>query len=86
MCIVGIRELARNASGVVSDVARTRRPALVTRHGAPVVAVIPIEPDDLEDLILSKAPEYLGDLIAADEDLLTGKTRSAPDVFAELDP
>jgi prevent-host-death family protein len=44
---VGIRALARNVSGVVAEVARSGRPALVTRHGEPVAAVVPIAPDDL---------------------------------------
>jgi prevent-host-death family protein len=81
MNTVTIRDLSRNPSSVVADVARTGRPALVTRHGAPVAALVPVDPADLEDLILSKAPEYLADLVAADEDLRTGKTRSARDVF-----
>ena len=84
MGTVSIRELSRNASGVVGDVARTGRPALVTKHGAPVAAVVPVEADDLEDLVLSKAPEHLADLTAADEDLAAGRTRSADDVLAEL--
>jgi len=85
MGIVSIRELSRNASSVVDDVARTGRPALVTKHGAPVAAVVPVDADDLEDLVLSKAPEYLADMAAADEDLAAGRTRSAADVFDELD-
>lgn len=85
MGIVSIRELSRNTSSVVDDVARTGRPALVTKHGAPVAAVVPVDADDLEDLVLSKAPEYLADMAAADEDLAAGRTRSAADVFDELD-
>jgi prevent-host-death family protein len=85
MGIVSIRELSRNTSGVVDEVARTGRPALVTKHGAPVVAVVPIEEGDLEDMVLARTPEYLADMTAADEDLVAGRTRAAADVFAELD-
>ena len=85
MGIVSIRELSRNTSGVVDEVARTGRPALVTKHGAPVVAVVPIAEGDLEDMVLARAPEYLADMTAADEDLAAGHTHAAADVFEELD-
>jgi prevent-host-death family protein len=81
---VSIRELSRNASGVVAGVAASGRPAVVTRHGVPVAAVVPIDAGDLEDLVLAKAPRYLEDIAAADEDLREGRTRSANDVFADL--
>lgn len=82
---VSIRELSRNASAVVDDVAKTRRPALVTKHGTPVAAVVPIDEADFEDVVLAKTPEYLADLADADAELAAGETRAAADVFAELD-
>jgi prevent-host-death family protein len=82
---VSIRELARNASGVVRDVARTGRPALVTRHGTPMVAVVPIDESELEDFILSKSRGVVADLADAEKALVAGKTRPASDVFAELE-
>lgn len=85
MPTVSIRDLSRNASGVVAEVASSGRPAIVTKHGAPVAAVIAIDPGDLEDLVLSHASSYLDDMTAADEDLRAGRTRNAADVFAELE-
>lgn len=85
MPTVSIRDLARNASQVVRDVARTGRPALVTRHGAPMVAVVPIDEADLEDFILSKSPAFAADLGAAEEALAAGETRPASEVFDELE-
>ena len=84
MSTVSIRELSRNASGVVADVAASGRPAVVTRHGVPVAAVVPINDGDIEDLVLARAPQYLEDIAAADEDLREGRTRGADDVFADL--
>ncbi len=84
MSTVSIRELSRNASGVVSDVASSGRPAVVTKHGTPVAALVPINAGDLEDFVLATAPQYLADMTAADEDLRAGRTRNAADVFAEL--
>jgi hypothetical protein len=55
------------------------------KHVVPVVAVVPIDEGDLEDMVLARAPEYLADMTAADEDLVGGRTRPAADVFEELD-
>src|SRR6266516_4882561 len=85
MTTVSIRDLARNASQVVRDVARSGRPALVTRHGAPMVAVVPIDETELEDFILSKSSAFAADLAAAEKALAAGKTRSASEVFDELE-
>lgn len=85
MGTVSIRDLSRKASSVVADVVTTGRPALVTKHGKPVAAVIPFAETDLEDLVLAKAPEFSDDLAAANAELEAGKTRPAAEVFAELD-
>jgi prevent-host-death family protein len=77
---VGIRELARNVSAVVADVVRTGRPAIVTKHGAPFAAIIPI--DRGEGTVLAAASEFLEDMAASDAS--AGRMRSSRDVFAEL--
>jgi prevent-host-death family protein len=53
MTSVGIRQLAANVSAFVADVNRTGQPTLVTRHGEPVAALVPIA--DLKDLLLARA-------------------------------
>jgi prevent-host-death family protein len=53
MTSVGIRELAANVSGVVAGVASSGLPAVVTKHGEPVAALIPIA--DLQDLLAARA-------------------------------
>jgi len=80
----GIRELQRRSSEIVDELERSRRPALVTRHGKPVAVLSPIDEDALEDFILANAPEYVADMAAADEDAREGLTRSLDDVVAEL--
>ena len=85
MSTVSIRELSRNASGVVAEVSASGRPAVVTKHGAPVAAVIPIDAGELEDFVLANAPRYLADMNAAEADRRAGRTRNAADVFADLD-
>ena len=85
MSTISIRDLQRNTSGVVADVADSKQAALVTRHGEPVAALVPIDALDLEDYLLSKVPSFADDMAAADQALAEGQTRSAADVFAELD-
>lgn len=84
MATFSIRELARNASRVVEDVSRTKRPALVTKHGIPVAAVVPLSADEIEDLVLARAPEILQDLAAGEADITSGGTVSLHDALAEL--
>ncbi len=56
MPVVGIRQLARNASAIIRDVAR-RKPAVVTDRGKPVGVIYPFDEEDLEDYILANSPE-----------------------------
>ncbi|HEU0317332.1 MAG TPA: type II toxin-antitoxin system prevent-host-death family antitoxin [Solirubrobacteraceae bacterium] len=79
---VGIRGLARNVSAVVAEVAASGRPAVVTKHGAPLVAIVPIEPGDSADTVLARARFHLEELAEADRS--SGRRRSAAEVFAEL--
>jgi prevent-host-death family protein len=79
---VGIRGLARNVSSVVAEVATSGRPAVVTKYGAPLVAIVPIEPGDSPDTVLARATSHLEELAEADQS--SGHRRSASEVFAEL--
>ena len=85
MSTISIRELQRNTSGVVADVAESKHTALVTRHGEPVAALVPIDAQDLEDYLLSKVPGFAEDMAVADQAHASGATRTAADVFTELD-
>lgn len=82
MAVVNVRELARKTSQVISSVQSTKRPALVTRGGRPVAAVIPIDPDVLEDWILANAPEFTEAMAEGDRDLREGRTVSFDDYLA----
>ncbi len=48
---VGIRELARNVSGIVAAVASTGRPTVVTKHGRPVAVVVSLLATRLTDKV-----------------------------------
>lgn len=85
MPTISIRDLGRRPSQVIDEVVRTGRPAIVTRHGKPVTAMVALDPDELDDFVLAHAPEYVRSTRAADADLRAGRARPAADVFAELD-
>jgi PHD/YefM family antitoxin component YafN of YafNO toxin-antitoxin module len=74
MPVVGIRQLARNASAIIHDVSETRRPTVVTDRGKPVGVIYPFDEEDLEDYVLANAPEYVARREQADRDIAEGKT------------
>lgn len=83
---VGIRELARQASQVVAQVETTGRPMLITRHGKPVAALIPIDESELEDWILANAPEFVRARDEADAEIARGdRGRSLDEVIEEIE-
>ena len=98
MSLVSIRDLSRNPSAVVDEVERTGRPALVTRNGKPIAALVRIEQDKLEDWLLStvadppigasleESPEALragARPIAYGKRQIKGLTKAEADGFAE---
>ena len=84
MAAVNVRELARNTSKVIGDVARRKRPTIITRGGRPVAAVVPIDADALEDWILANSPEFVQGMRKADKELRLGQTVGMDEAFASL--
>lgn len=70
---IGIRELARHASRIVERVKTTGRPTLITRHGRPVAALVPVDEAELEDWILANAPEFVRSMRRADREIARGE-------------
>jgi len=85
MAAVNVRELARNTSKVIDDVERLKRPAIITRSGRPVAAVVPIDFEALEDWILANAPEFVEGMRQADEEFRRGETISMDELFARIE-
>lgn len=74
MATVSIRELANKTKDVIEAVTKSGRPAVVTRRGKPVVAVVPIDEEGLEDWILATAPEFVRSRTQGDADLAKDRT------------
>ena len=81
MPVVGIRQLARNASAIIRDVSKTRMPTIVTDRGKPVGVIYPFDEEDLEDYILANAPEFVARRAQADRDIAEGKTIPLEDLL-----
>ncbi len=47
--------------------------------------MVALDPDELEDFVLARTPEFARSMRAADADLRAGRARLATEVFAELD-
>jgi prevent-host-death family protein len=82
---VSIRDLSRNTSKVVDDVSTSGRPAIVTKYGRAVAAVVPIDEIELEDFILASASQYVRSIREAEEDLRRGRTTEALGFLEDLD-
>lgn len=85
MSTIGVRELARHASSIINDIEQKKEPALVTRHGRPVVYMLPVDSEEFEDFVLSHAPQFVDGMAAAVAELAAGETISLADVRAELE-
>jgi antitoxin (DNA-binding transcriptional repressor) of toxin-antitoxin stability system len=81
--VVGVRELARQVSRLVSEVERSREPAVITRHGKAVALLLPIDSDTLEDFVLTHAPEFADSIREADTELAEGATKPLSAVLAD---
>ena len=48
------------ATGSLSEYAKDARkhPVVVTRHGKPIAAVVPLRPDEWEDFVVSTSPVF----------------------------
>ena len=86
MPTVGIRDLAHHASAVVDEVAKTGRPALVTKNGRPVAVLAPIDEEALMDHVLAHAPSYVRRMKTAAKEIASGKRgRPLEEVLGDLE-
>src|ERR1700694_312376 len=77
MASVHLRDLARNTATALQELETTRRPALVTRNGKPVAALVPIDETALEDWLLEHASLYTREGAASDPALGADRLSSA---------
>jgi len=69
---VSVRDLANGASRVIEEVRATGRPAVITKRGKAVAAIVPIDEEALEDWVLANAPEFVANMAEAEAEIATG--------------
>jgi prevent-host-death family protein len=82
--VINIRQLARSTGQVIRTVVKTKRPAIVTKHGRPVAVVTALDPDALEDWILANAPGSVRAMREGERDLAAGRVAPLEQALADL--
>lgn len=89
MSTVNMRELTRNTKSVIEEVVRSGRPAIITVHGRPQVAITPLvgAVEAAEEHVLRNAPAQVQQAVReAEADLIGGQAEIVDDsVFENLD-
>lgn len=83
---VSVRDLANGASRVIEEVRTSGRPAVITKRGQAVAAIVPIDQEALEDWVLANAPEFVANMAEAEAAIAAGQ-EGVPfeDAFAALE-
>lgn len=76
---VGIRELSQHAGQIIEAVVASGEPVLITNHGRPAVALVPVRE------VVQLRPEVLHRLSEADMELAQGQTYAGADALASTD-
>lgn len=84
MSTIGVRDLARHASTIISDIEQTKEPALITRRGRPVAYMLPVDAQQMEDFVLAHAPSFVTGMADADAELAAGETTSLAEAARQL--
>lgn len=83
MTLMGIREFSRKISSCVEHVEETGKPLVLTRHGHPVAALVPVDSHAFEEIVLSMSPGFVDDLAASRRDIAAGTSSSLRDYVDE---
>lgn len=82
MITAGVRDLKNRTSELLRK-ARSEGSVIVTNHGKPVAAVIPLDPEDVEDFLLAHNPKIQAAVRRGTEDAKAGKVYSVEELIEE---
>ena len=85
MAAVGLRKLSRETREVIEQLEESREPVLIVRRGKPIAALIAVDGENLNQLLLEGLPEFVEERRRADEELASNQTRPLGEVMAELE-
>lgn len=84
MPVIGLRELSRKTGATVEQLEATGEPIIITKQGHPIAALVAVDRDRLQDLVLATAPEFVRSTKEADDALAAGITRPMSEVLADM--
>lgn len=82
MITAGVRELKNRTSELLKR-ARTEGSVIVTSHGKPIAAVVPLEPEDVEDFLLAHNPKIQAAVRRGIEDAKAGRVYEVGELLEE---
>jgi antitoxin (DNA-binding transcriptional repressor) of toxin-antitoxin stability system len=85
MAVMSVRALLRDAAAVFRDMEQDGQPVLITRRGRPVAALVPVDSEQAEALILSSAPELIESRHRAENAIAEGRTTPLETALQDLD-
>ena len=72
MRFANVKELQKDASGIISSVERGED-AIITKHGKPVAVIYPLNEDTVEDYLLQHSPKIRKKIEEGLKDLRAGR-------------
>ncbi len=85
MAAVGLRKLSRETREVIEQLEESHEPVLIVRRGKPIAALVAVDGENLNQLLLASLPEFVEERHKADEELATSQTRPLGEVMAEIE-
>lgn len=84
MKIVGVRELKNRISKYLNEV-ESEGAVIVTNHGQPCAALVPLTPEDTEDFILAHSPRIQRMVRKGTKEIESGKHVTLEELLGEFD-
>ncbi|MBK5092014.1 MAG: type II toxin-antitoxin system Phd/YefM family antitoxin [Actinobacteria bacterium] len=84
MITVGIRELKNRTSEYIRRV-RSEGPLIITSNGRPLAAMIPLEPEEVEDFLIAHSPRVKEAIRKGLRDIEKGRTFAVDELIEETE-
>lgn len=85
MATVGLRTLSRETRKVIEQLEESREPVLILRRGKPIAALVAVDGENLNQLLIEGLPEFIEERRQADEELGDAQTRPLAEVMKEIE-
>lgn len=82
--VVSMRELSRKTGGIVKQIKREKRPAVVMNRGSYAAIIQPLDADRIRQLVMESASDLVATRTGSERALAAGKTMTASELAEEL--